>query len=63
VINLPDEQQVVMISGVARSRDITQQNSVQSTQLADLHVDLKGKGEAEDARRPSLFTRVFQWFF
>jgi flagellar L-ring protein FlgH len=63
VINLPDEQQVVLISGVARSRDITQQNSIQSTQLADLHVDLKGKGEAEDARRPSLFTRVFQWFF
>lgn len=63
VINLPDEQQVVMVSGVARSRDVTQQNTILSTQLADLHVDLKGKGEVEDARRPSLFTRVFQWFF
>lgn len=63
VINLPDEQQVVVISGVARSRDISQQNSIMSSQLADLHVDFKGKGEAEDARRPSLFTRLFQWFF
>ena len=24
---------------------------------------LKAKGEAEDARRPSLFTRIFGWFF
>ena len=63
VINLPDEQQVVVLSGVARSRDINQQNSIMSTQLADLHVDFKGKGEAEDVRRPSLFTRIFAWFF
>ena len=63
VINLPDEQQVVVLSGVARSRDVGQDNTILSTQIADLHVDLKGKGEAEDARRPSLFTRVFQWFF
>jgi len=63
VINLPDEQQVVVLSGVARSRDVSQANTIQSTQIADLHVVLKGKGEAEDARRPSLFSRVFQWFF
>jgi flagellar L-ring protein precursor FlgH len=63
VINLPDEQQVVVLSGVARSRDIGLDNSVSSTQLADLHVDFKGKGEAEDARRPTLFTRIFGWFF
>ncbi len=63
VINLPDEQQVVVLSGVARSRDVSQQNSILSSQIADLHVTLKGKGEAEDARKPSLFARIFQWFF
>ena len=63
VMNLPDEQQVVVLSGVARSRDISQANTVSSSQIADLHVTLKGKGEAEDARKPSLFNRVFSWFF
>lgn len=63
VINMPDEKQVVVLSGVARSRDITQQNTIFSSQIADLHVTFKGKGEAEDARRPSIFTRVLQWFF
>lgn len=63
VINLPDEEQVVVLSGVARSRDVTQQNTILSTQIANLRVTFKGKGEAEDARRPSLFTRIFQWFF
>ncbi|MFH1070998.1 MAG: flagellar basal body L-ring protein FlgH [Candidatus Glassbacteria bacterium] len=63
VIEMPDEKQVVAITGVARSRDISPANSIGSSQLADLQVTMKGKGEAEDARRPTLFNRIFGWFF
>ena len=63
VIEMPDEKQVVVITGVARSRDITNQNTVGSSQLANLQVTMKGKGEAEDSRRPTLFNRILSWFF
>jgi flagellar L-ring protein precursor FlgH len=63
VIEMPDEKQVVSLTGIARSRDITGQNTIISSQLADLRLTMKGKGEAEDARRPSIFNRIFNWFF
>jgi len=63
VVNLPDEKLVVFISGVARSRDVTTQNTILSSQLANLQVTMKSKGEAEDARRPTLFNRILNWFF
>ena len=63
VVNLPDEKLVVFISGVARSRDVTPQNTILSSQLANLQVTMKSKGEAEDARHPTLFNRILNWFF
>jgi flagellar L-ring protein FlgH len=63
VVDLPDEKLVVNISGVARSRDVTPQNTILSSQLANLQVTMKSKGEAEDARHPTIFNRIFNWFF
>ncbi|OGF97832.1 MAG: hypothetical protein A3F83_06245 [Candidatus Glassbacteria bacterium RIFCSPLOWO2_12_FULL_58_11] len=63
VIDLPDEKQLVVLTGIARSRDVSAQNTISSTQLADLHITMNAKGEGEEARRPSLFNRLFNWFF
>ena len=63
VVEMPDEKLLVSLSGVARSRDISPQNTIVSSQLADLRITMKGKGEAEEARRPTLFNRIFGWFF
>ncbi|MBN2290281.1 MAG: flagellar basal body L-ring protein FlgH [Candidatus Glassbacteria bacterium] len=63
VVDLPDEKLVVFITGVARSQDVTPQNTVLSSQLANLQVTMKSKGEAEDARRPTIFNRILGWFF
>ena len=63
VVNLPDEKLVVYLTGVARTRDVTPQNTILSSQLANLQVTMKAKGEAEDARRPTIFNRILGWFF
>ncbi|MEA2062086.1 MAG: flagellar basal body L-ring protein FlgH [Gemmatimonadota bacterium] len=63
VVDLPDEKHMVSISGLARSRDVSPQNTILSSQLANLQVTMKAKGEAEDARRPSIFNRILGWFF
>lgn len=63
VVDLPDEKLVVFLTGVARSLDVTPQNTILSSQLANLQVTMKSKGEAEDARHPSIFNRILGWFF
>ena len=63
VVEMPDEKQVVVLIGVARSRDISPQNTINSSQVADLRLTMNAKGEAEEARRPTLFNRIFGWFF
>ncbi|MCE5270085.1 flagellar basal body L-ring protein FlgH [bacterium] len=63
VVNMPDENRVIAISGIARSQDVTAQNTINSSQIADLQVTLKGKGEAEEMRRPTIFNRILGWFF
>jgi len=47
-----NERQTVVLRGVARAGDITPENSVLSTQLSDLEVELKGHGVMSDASRP-----------
>ncbi len=63
VVEMPDEKQVVALTGVARNRDITTQNTINSSQIADLRITMSTKGEAEEARHPTLFNRIFGWFF
>ncbi len=63
VVNMPDENRVIRISGIARSQDVSAENTINSSQIAELQVTLKGKGEAEEMRRPSIFNRIFGWFF
>ncbi len=63
VVDLPDEKLVIFLTGVARSRDVTPQNTILSSQVANLQVTMKSKGEAEEARSPSIFNRILGWFF
>lgn len=47
-----NERQTVFLRGVARPGDVTPDNTVLSTQLSDLEVELKGHGVISDATRP-----------
>ena len=56
------EDSTVFISGIIRSKDITAQNTIQSTQVADAVVKVKGKGPLWNNQRRGLVTRVLDWF-
>jgi flagellar L-ring protein precursor FlgH len=47
-----NEKQTVLLRGVARPGDVTPDNTVLSTQLSDLEVELKGHGVLSEASRP-----------
>ena len=56
------EDSTVYVSGIIRSKDITAQNTVQSTQVADAVVRVKGKGPLWNNQRRGLVTRFLDWF-
>lgn len=44
LITVNDEEQVIVISGIVRPRDITSRNTVNSSQIAQLRIDYFGNG-------------------
>jgi flagellar L-ring protein precursor FlgH len=57
-----NEKQTVLLRGVARPGDITPDNTIVSTQLANLEIELRGKGVISDAtRRPNWAVRALLW--
>ncbi len=51
-IEMNNEQQTVTVRGVVRPADIGPDNSVLSTQVGDLEIELQGKGVISNATRP-----------
>jgi len=47
-----NERQTVLLRGVARPGDVTPDNTVLSTQLSDVEMELKGHGVLSDSSRP-----------
>ena len=58
-----NQRESMFIRGVLRPGDIDSFNTVPSTALANLEIELKGKGAVSDAtKRPNLLTRTVLWF-
>lgn len=60
-IRIDDEQQVVKLTGVCRGEDVSAQNSILSTQLADARIDVHHSGAARDAARRGWIMRLFDF--
>lgn len=51
-VHLNNETQTIVLRGTLRPADVMADNSVLSTSLANLEIELKGKGVVSDATRP-----------
>jgi flagellar L-ring protein precursor FlgH len=60
-VTINRERQVLRIRGIVRSRDITPNNVVLSTSLANMQVVFDGKGIVSDANKPGFLYRLLQW--
>jgi len=63
VVDTNGETQVTELTGVVRPLDISSDNTILSSQIADIHVYHKGKGIVEQGHRPGIFTRIINWIF
>ena len=63
-IDMNNQHEEVILRGVARPGDISTSNTVPSTSLSALEIELKGKGIISDSvRPPNRLTRAILWLF
>lgn len=62
-INKDEETQTIVLSGSCRREDVTDANTVLSSQLADLIVTSKQEGQVKDTATKGLIPRVFEALF
>ena len=53
----------LVLSGMVREEDITLQNTVLSSQMADLRIILENQGDLKEAAEKGLITRVLDAVF
>ncbi len=51
IIAVNNEEQVMMLSGLVRPRDISANNEIQSTRIANMRIDYYGSGQVGSAQR------------
>jgi flagellar L-ring protein precursor FlgH len=54
---------MLVVTGIVRPQDISGENIVYSTDIANTEISYKGKGMISDYSRPSLLTRLLTWLF
>jgi len=60
-IAVDEDRQYITLTGVCRSDDVTAQNTILSTQLADARIDVQDTGPARDAARRGWLARLWDW--
>lgn len=59
-MKVDNETQYIIVSGVIRPQDITADNRVQSTYLADARIEYYGKGDLANKQKPGWGTRLVE---
>lgn len=57
------EQQEISLAGIVRQQDISRDNTVLSTLIADAEITYKGVGVIADKQTQGLITRFWNWLF
>lgn len=60
IISVDNEEEVMVVSGLARLRDIDSQNQIDSARIANMRIDFYGKGVAGDVTELGWGTRLLR---
>jgi flagellar L-ring protein FlgH len=60
-LTLNEEDQFIVMTGIIRPDDITTDNQISSSQIADARIVYTGKGVLNDKQRPGWMTRILDW--
>jgi flagellar L-ring protein precursor FlgH len=62
-VRINGEFETIAVTGVIRARDISSDNKVLSTSIADASIEYQGKGDVGRAGSPGIFTKIVDWLF
>ncbi len=57
-VRVNNENQIINLSGIVRPRDISADNVIQSTYIADAQITYSGTGIVNDRQKPGWLTRI-----
>lgn len=60
-ITINGEQQQILLSGIVRPEDISPQNTILSTRLADAHISYAGHGSVSDSQNRNYFYKILSF--
>jgi flagellar L-ring protein FlgH len=63
LIEFNDEKQFINLSGHIRSDDVSVDNTVLSTRIANAEITYSGDGLLGKEQKPGVITRMFRWLF
>jgi flagellar L-ring protein precursor FlgH len=63
VVTINNEKETLSLSGVIRPRDIQEDNTIYSYQIANAQISSKSKGTVTSGHRPGFITRLINWIF
>lgn len=61
IISVNNEEQVMVISGLVRQRDINSLNEIDSSKVAQMRIDYYGKGTVGEAQRGGWIARLMRY--
>jgi len=61
VILINNEEYHLYVSGLIRSADIRNDNTVASSRIADAEVEFTGAGVISEGQQPGWLTRLLNW--
>ena len=62
-VDVNNDSEIIQISGIVRPADIDVKNSVESFQVAQFNISLKGKGVVNSKQTPGFLSNFFNWVF
>lgn len=62
-LNVNGETQTTTVTGTVRPEDVGSDNTVYSYNIANATIAYAGKGMVNDAGKPGILTRMWNWFF
>ncbi len=62
-LNMNGEKQTIVLTGVVRPQDIRSDNSVLSTNLADVKIETIGKGPVGNRTREGIISKILRFLF
>lgn len=62
-VRLNNEDQFIFVQGIIRPEDISSNNTVLSTYIAEAVIELNGSGIISDKQRPGWLMRVVDWLW